>query len=229
MLVISTSLDLQIEIEDLVSHHRFEKLFIQTSASFGQDRVFWETAGLQVVVLDLPDDVPMLVAFLKKMKTELPRQLPVVAVTPVVSDDFVGIGHHFDRIRVLKKPVTPLYLYRTIIDLTTDYGLGKKQVHPRYMTDQSVILACDYKNGAIRGVMKNVSLGGAYVESKDKSLELVPGDLLKMHVEVPEQKNYSLDVKVIWKKPVAENQSVGYGLTFITLDQAFDRLFRTIE
>lgn len=229
VLIVSTSLDEQKSLEEVGAIRSIERLQITTTASFGQESGWWKLNVFDCVLIHLPPEEYLELAFLKKLKRDIPKQIPVIFLVELVSGELLSQSKERDKIRILKKPLAADFIYRTILELTTDFGPGKQQLHPRFPTNQQIEMNCEYKKIAIEGVMKNVSLGGAYVESSQRKARLVAGDLLKLKIRSSAGKSYELDAKLIWKSELPSMNGLGYGLSFVTMDGAFDRFMNGVS
>lgn len=110
---------------------------------------------------------------------------------------------HFSKVRMLKAPVEGNVLYRNVMDLTQEYEEGRKQVHPRYLTNQAIEVRSDMYEGAMKAVMKNLSVSGAYFETLEEGFKIAAGDFVRLSVQIGTPlKLYVFDVKVVW---AAEN------------------------
>jgi Tfp pilus assembly protein PilZ len=119
-------------------------------------------------------------------------------------------------------------LYKCAIDLLQEYEPGQTQVHPRYATNQEVVLKKMDGEPALNAVMKNLSISGAYLESQNLSAEVKAGDMLKIEVELGDaKKGYVFDVKVVWLKPIDENTR-SLGVTFVERDEIYNSLLKFI-
>ncbi len=223
ILIISTSTDEEKKIEEVSLHHKKDKLSVSTLATFAQDPGWWAENEPDALIVQMPDDLLIQGYFIEKMKTVIAREVPVLILCPQISADLMTLSSHFKKIRTIKTPVNPFFLFRAVIDLTTDYGQGKNQIHPRFATDLETVLRCAKKNISVIGKLKNLSMGGAYLESEGKGAALSSGDLVRMEISVTDKK-YEFDSRIVWAKELLE-LGMGYGLTFVTTDQVFDHLF----
>ncbi|MEI7973857.1 MAG: PilZ domain-containing protein [Bdellovibrio sp.] len=105
-------------------------------------------------------------------------------------------------------------------------GARKDRAYPRFSSHQKVSLWGEGLTTRFPGLMKNVSLGGAYVETEASGVSFVAGDRLQLYPEESTVKETDfLDCQVIWKKDL-EGGSTAYGLSFVDLDQAFELFFQ---
>lgn len=205
-----------------------QELLVELTGSFGQDSLWWAQNKPDVLIITVPSDPFFQNFYLAKLKKDLPKDINVVALSDSISSDLMKLGEAFQKVRILKTPIEPFYLYRTIIDLTTEYKEGQTQIHPRYLTDQRVEINSETKQGKLTGMMKNLSVGGAYLETVDGDLELVPNDFAKVHILLGDsKKNYIFDVRIVWSKKIVLNQK-GYGVAFVNKDEVYNNLLRNL-
>lgn len=109
-------------------------------------------------------------------------------------------------------------------------GARQDRAYPRYSSHQKVSLWGEGLTTRIPGLMKNVSLGGAYVETEANQVSFAAGDRLQLYPEKSSSKETDdfLDCQVIWKKDL-EGGSMAYGLSFFDLDQAFEIFFQHLK
>jgi hypothetical protein len=227
-LIISTSLDEQQKIEEVVQHHSPGSLAIETTASFGQDITYWTTQAPDVLVIQMPEDESLQSYFFTKLRKDVPFSQPIVILCPVISTQLMQLSQEYSKLRNLKSPIDGFVLYRTLNDLTHEYAEGQRQIHPRYLTDQTIELHSDYHNGKLLAQMKNLSLSGAYFESLALEFELKIGDFIKMSIMAGEpSKQYVFDVKIVWTKPLASG-GFGFGATFVNKEEVYNHLLKNI-
>lgn len=217
VLFISPTTQEQEKIEELIqAHQKQDELKLSTTASFGQSPDFWLQSKIDVVVISLPDDDLIQVAFLAKIKSDLPKDRPIILITPQITESLLSLGESFDRLRVLQSPVEAFNLYRTILDLITPRLAEHKQAHPRYETNQEIILQSTFVGIQvdILGSLKNLSMGGAYVEtlSNQSRQELLVGQEVNLVIDLPGYSRSEFLGKVVWRKPIEGGE--GYGICF---------------
>jgi hypothetical protein len=125
------------------------------------------------------------------------------------------VSTFFQKTRTMKSPVTAFHLYRSVVEITTDYGDGKQQAHPRYLVDQTIYLIKAGQTTRMMAKMKNLSLSGAYLESTESPFPLTTAERIKLTIPVEGSKEYSFDCHVVWVKKI-EGSRTGYGISFIT-------------
>jgi hypothetical protein len=228
VLIISTTRDEQTKLEEVARFHDSQQISIETTGSFGQDITFWTSQAPDVLILSLPEDDFLQGYFFTKLRKDVPSTQPLICLCSVISAPLMQLSLQFSKIRMLKAPVEGFTLYRAVIDLLQDYKGNKRQVHPRYLTEQPIEIRSDFNPGVLRGNMKNLSMSGAYFESSDLAWELKAGDFVKITVLPSAQsKQYTFDVKIVWcKDQDAGNR--GFGVTFVNKEDVYNHLLKNI-
>jgi hypothetical protein len=228
ILIISTSYDEQSKIEEVAQYHNPGGLVLETTASFAQDITFWTTQAPDVLILHLPDDSLIQGFFFTKLRKDVPPSQPVVFLCSTISAAVMQLSQQFSKVRMLKMPADGFALYRAVNDLLQKFKEGQKQIHPRYLTEQSVEVSSDHKIGKLAGQMKNLSLSGAYFESDGVDLVLESDDLVKLSILIGEPaKQYVFDVRIVWVKPQSSG-STGYGVTFVDKEEVYNNLLKNV-
>lgn len=205
----------------------FGELLFETTASFGQEASWWTENSPDCLLICLPPDDLMQSYFLTKLRADVPRQLPIVLLSPSISVNLMHLSQVFGRVRMLKVPVEGMTVLRTIVELTTQWAAHETQIHPRYLTDQPVIVSSELTTGSLHGKMRNMSLSGAYFEAENDTLRFKSGDILKMSVQVGNPpKDYVFDAKVVWMKPLDGAQGNGYGVAFVNKEEVYNHLLK---
>jgi len=229
VLIISPSSDEQKMIEEVAQHHNPGGLSVETTASFGQDSDWWLVNMPDALIVCLPDDDLLQGYYFTKLRRDMPRTQPIIFLCKTISAALMQISMNFGKVRMIKTPVEEFSLYRALIDLFREFEPGQQQSHPRYLTDQSVEILSDFRDGKIVARMKNLSMSGAYFESAQRDFELVAGDFVKMSVGIGQPpKQYVFDAKVVWVKPQQTPGVVGYGITFIDKEEVYNNLLKNI-
>jgi hypothetical protein len=181
-----------------------------------------QTSGLQI-----PDDDLLQGYFFTKLRKDVPTKQPLILLCSSISQNLMQLSMHFSKVRMLKTPIDGFALYRALNDLLLDYAKnGNKTVHPRYLTDQHVEVYSDVGNSKMPAVMKNLSLSGAYFETKEVAFTLASGDFCKMSIMIGNPaKQYVFDVRVIWCKQ-QETGAQGYGVTFVNKEEVYNHLLK---
>lgn len=227
ILIISTSSAEQKMIEEVVQFHSPGSLTIETTGSFGQDITYWTTQAPDVLILQIPRDDLLQGYFFTKLRKDVPPQQPIIFLCDTISQNLMQLSMHFSKVRMLKSPVDGFALYRGLIDLLQDFQKGQ-QAHPRYLTDQTIEIHSDITNAKTTGIMKNLSMSGAYFESKLENFPLAAGDFVKMSVFLgTPAKQYIFDVRVVWCKP-QESGMTGCGVTFVNKEEVYNHLLKNL-
>ena len=226
ILIVSTSLQEEKNLAQAAFRAGDSKLTIRSTASFGQDAVWWEENRPDVLILNLPDELVLQGYFYDKMSDTLPIDLPVIILCGQISPNLMLLSARFQKIRILKAPVTADNLYRTAMEVDKDYEPGKRQVHPRYLTDQEIEVFSDLKPDRFKAVMKNLSLTGAYLESSEDPLELQKDDIVKIKVEISQRREYIFDAKVVWARKL-DTGIYSFGVTFVDETEVFNTLMKS--
>lgn len=215
-------------VEEVARNHEQGSDFeFESTASFGQPPSFWEQTKIHVLVLRLPEDDLLQAAFFSRLRKDVPRQLPILILSPVISQPLLQLSSLFSKVRLLKLPLNGFTLYRALVDMTTTWEPGKQQVHPRYTTDQAISIRLKSGGPAVPGLLKNLSVGGAFFESRDQTLGLKPTDDIVIDIDLPvgEPAKYEFDARIVWMKDGPDGK-VGYGCTFTDLDGVHKSLMK---
>jgi hypothetical protein len=215
-------------VEEVARNHEQGSDFVfQSTASFGQTAEWWSQLKIDLLIMSLPEDELLQAAFFSKLRKDVPRTLPLILISPVISQTVLQLTSIFNKVRILKTPLNGFMLYRSILDITATWEPGKQQIHPRYMTEQPILISLKSGGSQVGGVMKNMSVGGAFFESEDKTLRLKPTDEIKIEIPVTgaAPAKYEFDARIVWIKDIDEKKS-GYGCTFSDLDEVYERLMK---
>lgn len=228
VLIISPQFDEQTELQKISDMHRPGAFKFETTASFGQDAVFWGSQAPDVLIIQLPEDDMLQGYYFTKLRKDVSKNQAIIFLCAVVSSPLMQLSMYFSKVRMLKSPVDGMAVYRSVVDLTQEYEDGKKQIHPRYQTEQNVEVRSDMHEGRVHGVMKNLSVTGAYFEIKEEMFPIKAGDFIRLSVFVGNPtKLYVFDVRVVWsaqKTPALK----GFGCTFVDKDAVYNNLLRHI-
>lgn len=228
VLIISTSYDEKKQLQEVVRMHDPGSFEFEATASFGQEASFWSGRPPAVLILHLPDDENLQPYFIDKIKRDLPRFLPIIFLSPRISQILMQLSYSHSKLRFFKMPMDPVAVYRALIDLTKVYKEGERQIHPRYQTHQPVEVSSDFLDGRIPAIMKNLSVSGAYFETDSEEISFNSQDLARISVYLGESaRQYVFDVRVIWSKK-HENGLIGYGVTFIDKEEVYNSLLKNI-
>lgn len=226
VLIVSTSFDEQKKIEEVAQYHNPGGLSVETTGSFAQDITYWTMQPPDVLVLNLPDDPLLQGYFFTKLRKDVPAQQPIVFLCSAISQSLMQLSMHYSKIRMLKLPVEAMALYKAVTDLMIDFNSGGRKVHPRYLTDQVAEIYSEFNEHRYQGVIKNMSLSGAYFEVADDTILINAGDFIKLSVSVGEPlKSHVLDVRVVWSKK-QESGATGFGVTFVNKEDVYNHLLK---
>ena len=90
---------------------------------------------------------------------------------------------------------------------------------PRYPANEKAFVEIHGKEGSISASVKNISRSGACLEWGASDVKIVPGDLLRMTVSLPQiNKTHDLNAVVVWTDG---NVS---GLNFLKSNHVFESL-----
>lgn len=202
-------------------------LQFDTTASFGQEAVWWTQNSPDCLIICLPPDDLMQGYFLTKLRAEVPKALPLLLLSPNISSSLMQLSQIFSKVRLLKTPVEGLSVLRTIVDLTTPRSQGSQQIHPRYQTDQPIVVSSDFADGNLVGKMRNLSLSGAYFECGPQDLQFKSGDIVKVSVNMGKPpKEYLFDARIVWVKDLEGGLGQGYGITFVNKEEVYNHLLK---
>jgi hypothetical protein len=226
ILIISTSRDEQQLIEDVNSRALKPDYIVETTASFGQDSSWWVVNAPEVLVVRFPNDEALEKYFIKKITDDVHVEIPIIFLAEVITSSMMQLGQKIKKQRMIKLPVTGEDLFKTVQDISTDFGPGKLQAHPRYLTNQPALITSDYAVGKMQSTMKNLSLGGAYFETTDSGLNIKPADLIKFSVTLGSNKReYIFDAKIMWIKEL-EASARGFGVSFVDKEEVYNHLLK---
>lgn len=219
-------------LQEVHSHHNTGQFTFETTASFGQPAHYWFQSAPQVLVLNLPEDPSLQAYYFEKLRSDMPVSMRIIFLCSAMTQGLMEASTLFERVRLIKTPVTGFFLYRAVIDITTDYPPNQQQVHPRYLTDQNVLVRSNDGSGAsLEAQMKNLSIGGAYFEIFESSPTFEIEESIKMTVELSGIRSYQFDARVIWRKSevaVDGKNKVGYGCAFANKEEVYDSLLSQV-
>lgn len=213
-LIISTSFVEQKILEEAQSNQGPLHLGFETTASFGQEINWWLVSGPDVLVINLPDERDLLELFYDKTRESVPRAMPIIFVADGVDPELMKLAGEFDRTRIIKKPLTGPFLYRAICDLATDFG-PHRQTKPRYLTDQVVHISMTGKRETCAARMKNVSLGGFYIETDMDPYFLQVNTAINVRIDLGPGKVHEFRARIVWMKKLAAERTMGFGCQFV--------------
>ncbi|MFN7728780.1 MAG: PilZ domain-containing protein [Bdellovibrio sp.] len=228
VLFITPSSQEQEMVEEVARNHEQGLDFeFQSTASFGQTAGWWSQLRIDLLIISLPEDALLQAAFFSKLRKDVPHSLPLILISPDISQTVLQLTSIFSKVRILKPPLDGFMLYRSILDITTTWEAGKQQIHPRYLTEQPILISLKNGGAPVAGYMKNMSVGGAFFESEDKTLQLKPTDEIKIEIRLmaAEPVKFEFNARIVWVKDIDQKKS-GYGCTFLDVDEVYERLMK---
>ena len=230
VLIISISLAEQRELEGAAQLFASAEFTFNTTSSFGQEAAWWLSAGPEALVLALPPDEELQTYYLAKMQEDVPRTLPIVLLSPIITSGLMGLSQTFECLRIVKMPAPGTTIFKMLVELTTDFGPNKRQHHPRYLTDQLILISDEVRGLSFQATMKNLSVSGAYFEAgpgaQPDGANLKEQDIIKLNIEIGSPtRGYAFDGRVVWTKPLANGNS-GYGIAFIDKEEVYNNLLK---
>ena len=226
VLIVSTDLHEENMLKSVPQNEVVENLQIESTGSFGQEPTWWAQHAPDILIINLPDEEPLQNYFFSKLKTNVPKNQGILILSKNVSTSLMQLSGQFQKLRILKAPISATNLYKSIIDVVTSRETGKQQIHPRYMTDQDVTVTSDLKAGKMSSKMKNLSLTGAYIESAANTIGLVIGDLVRIQIYTHNRKEYVFDGRVVWVKAPDGANFIGFGITFVDKEEVYNNLLK---
>lgn len=218
-------------LQEVYQNYGSGDLKFETTASFGQDLMWWTQHQLQALMIVLPDD-ELREHYFTKLKTEIPRSMRILFLCPTIGAGLMQVSRLFDRVRILKTPVHAFFLFRNLMDLIAEYPPDKSQRSPRYITDQTVFIAHEKNQRRLKAHMRNLSMSGMYFEIQEVVASLQNGDLITAEIDIQGVRTHHFHAKIVWCKRVTEagrpesdeHDRFGYGCTFLNREQVFDTL-----
>lgn len=129
-----------------------------------------------------------------------------------------------DSVHFLEKPYEKVDLLGILRKIARN-NLLRQRVFRRYPTSQSTKLQSYMKEGAVEGVISNLSKGGAYIEGGFSQFKV--GELVKMHVSLNEvDKTYAVPARVVWLDP--GKAKAGVGVEFVRNDEVYKYLLNSM-
>lgn len=231
ILIVSTSFSEQEQLEAIAQHHNPGGWTIQTTASFAQESSWWATNGPDLLIVELPADDLLQGYYFTKIRKDLPKSQKIIFLSPAISASLIQLSTEYSRVRLIKTPIDGYSFYKAVEDILKDWEPGKRQVHPRYLTDVNVEIRSDFKDGVNQGIMKNLSKSGAYFEVIKPEFPLEAGEFIHLAIPQSNGKQYLFDAKVVWAKKLESGGSqsasaFGYGVAFIDKEDVYMNLLK---
>lgn len=220
-------------LDEVFSHHYNTSQFtFETTVSFGQPAHFWFQSPPQVLILNMPEEPSMQAFYFEKLRSDLPVNLRIIFLCSAMTQGLMEASTLFERVRLIKTPVTGFFLFRALIDITTDYPPNEQQIHPRYLTDQSIKLHLVNGGPTIEAQMKNLSIGGSYFEIQEVTPSFSVEDTIRMTVELAGVRGYQFDARIVWRKADIKvdgsKNVIGYGCAFLNKELVYDSLLSQV-
>lgn len=232
-MIISNSLHEQEMLQEVYSHHNSGQFTFETTASFGQAAHFWFQSAPQVLILNMPEDPALQHFYFEKLKSDVPVTLKIIFLCAAMTPGLMESSTLFERVRLIKTPVTGFFLYRALTDITTDYPPNQQQIHPRYLTDQEILVhSVDENSGSVQAQMKNLSISGAFFEVLESTPSFKVEETIKLSIELVGLRVYQFDAKVVWRKTEGGEDGktrVGYGCAFNNKEDVYDSLLSQVS
>lgn len=219
-------------LEEVYSHHNSGQFVFETTASFGQPAHFFFQSPPQVLILTMPEDPHLQSYYFEKLRADVPVNLRIIFLCSAMTQGLMEASTLFERVRLIKTPVTGFFLYRAVTDITTDYPPNEQQIHPRYLTDQPIRLHLISGGASVEAQMKNLSISGAYFEIEENHPSFKVEDMIRMTVELAGIRGYQFDARIVWRKPDIKvdggKNKMGYGCAFLNKEAVYDSLLSQV-
>ncbi len=228
ILIISTGFDEQTLVEEVIQVRGLgNQYMLTTTASFGQEVEWWIANSPQVLVVVLPEDPTLQGFFFRKLSADIPKDLPVIFTCRGINQQLMQLSTSFNKVKILKSPYSGDDMFRAIVDITTEREAGQQQMHQRYDVIQDVKVEVLGIEGVFDMRVKNISLGGAYVEFYQEDLKIVAGDQLKISIILGDlKKEYDFISRVVWSKPLQAGKGFALGVNFVNRQQELMKLIK---
>jgi hypothetical protein len=225
ILIISTSLDEQKMLEEVLNNQPTLKWSIETTGTFGQNAQWWDLNAPSLLIIRLPTDEFLQNFFFAKLRTDVSKKIPLLFICESITSVLMQLTTEYAKVRILKSPMDAFELFRTASDLLAEYEPGRQQASPRYMTNQKITVTSDFRPGKFEGVMRNLSISGAFFEADKNPMGVKNGDLVKIQIVVPGIKEYIFDAKIVWLQEIS-GKPVGFGCTFVDKEEVYEKLLK---
>lgn len=213
ILIISSSMDEQTSLEEAVkANPPKEKYTFTSTASFGQEASWWIDNRPDVLIISLPAEPEFQDLFLNKMRTDLPKDISLMVLTPEVTPDLLKLSKHFSNLRVIKGPLKGEALFKSVHDFIEYSAPDRRQVHQRHVVDIPCRIKVPGLDDMYEGRAKNISIGGVYVETKVLLRLQAEDKVLLTFILGDVQKEYQMDARVVWIKGIHGGQAQAIGL-----------------
>lgn len=227
VLIISTSRALQNGLEHEISRRMDDSLIVSSTGSFGQDAAWWQFNRPSALVVHFPSDESLQSFFISKLSLDVPNDMAVVVVSELITPQVLKLSLAFRRLRVLKAPSSGEQLYRSVLEAMSEYNDLEQQRHPRFQTDQEVLVVSDFKPGQLKANLRNLSLSGAFIEAPTNGMSLEKDDIIRVEISMAKEKRYQFDAKVVWVRG-RTGGDFGFGVRFIDKDEVYNTLLKGV-
>lgn len=225
ILIISTSYDEQKMIQETARILGQDPPEIKTTASLGQDAIWWKENLPEILVIRLPKDPYLQSQFFSKLRIHVPKECPLVLICDAILPGLMQISTIFPKVRIMKAPVDAAELFRGMEDLTQARPAGQQQASPRYLTNQRAVVYSSTSPENMEAVLKNLSATGAYFEAEKNSLGLKKEDLIRIQIVITGLRDYTFNCRVVWVRKL-EGDRIGVGVGFVDEDTALEELLK---
>ncbi|MGE0634067.1 MAG: PilZ domain-containing protein [Pseudobdellovibrionaceae bacterium] len=224
VLIVSSTYNDQTMLEQAASEDPAGHKYTFTStASFGQETEWWIENQPDLLVISLPPEVDLQQLFIDRMQEVLPSDIRLMIVTPEVTPSLLKLSNKFSDLRMLKGPVAGPSFFKAIHDFITYANPTARQRHQRHTVHINCrVQSLGAEGDAITGVAKNISIGGAYIESDSRS-NLSAEDRVNVTFFLGEMaKEYQLEARIVWTKP--HGNGMAMGVNFIVKQDLYETL-----
>ncbi len=168
-----------------------------------------------------------------KKKLEMVKNLravgcdfPVIFLADIIKDTMSFVPAHLKTI-VVDKPIHAPDL-QGIIDRVIKRDSYAVRYHKRFNTDENADLEV-FRNGQrTRAVLRNLSLGGAFLETHEI---YQAGEIIKLNINLPSiQKGHELSGKIVWNSHHPDHRGVrGLGIRFIRPGEVYESAVQNLQ
>ncbi len=134
------------------------------------------------------------------------------------------------RMRALETDVDEERFYQLVNKILKD-GAVKQQMHRRYLTNEQAEMMAFGQENKIKGKLKNLSLGGAFIALPLAStLRLDAGDMIKVQVPLKhEGKTHVINGEIMWLHKDEKNKIQGVGIHFLSKEECYEKMMSKIS
>lgn len=205
------------------------KYSFSSTASFGQESAWWADNQPDLLVICLPEHPSDQQLFIDRMLAVLPKDIRLMLVTAEITPALLKLSSHFSDLRMLKGPVQGNAFFKAIDDFVTFANPEAKQKHQRHAVNIQSRIEVAGTGDVFNAVAKNISIGGAYVETESQS-KVDPDDKISLTFFLGEMsKEYQLDARIIWVRPLSAGRGMALGVSFIAKQDLYDTLLANFK